>query len=99
MVSLEPQVFDLLEYLIRNCDRVVSKDEVFAAVWDGRIVSDSALTSRMNAARIAIGDNGEAQRLIRTLRGKGFRFVGPVREGKCGAERSTPASELRSQGL
>jgi TolB-like protein/Flp pilus assembly protein TadD len=80
LISLEPQVFDLLDYLIRNRERVVSKDDVFAAVWDKRIVSESALTSRMNAARIAIGDSGEAQRLIRTLRGKGFRFVGAVRE-------------------
>jgi TolB-like protein len=99
LVSLEPQVFDLLEYLIRNRDRVVSKDEVIGAIWHGRIVSDSALTSRMNAARIAIGDNGEVQRLIRTLRGKGFRFVGPVREEQCDAERSAVTAEPRSQAL
>jgi len=99
LVSLEPQVFDLLEYLIRNRERVVSKDEVFAAVWDGRIVSDSALTSRMNAARVAIGDNGEAQRLIRTLRGKGFRFVGPVREKEHGADHLAITAEPRSQAL
>lgn len=80
LVSVEPQVFDLLDYLIQNRDRVVSKDDVFAAIWHGRIVSESALTTRINAARAAIGDSGEEQRLIRTLRGKGFRFVGDVLE-------------------
>jgi TolB-like protein/Tfp pilus assembly protein PilF len=82
LVSVEPQVFDLLEYLICQRDRMVSKDDIFAAVWRGRIVSESALTTRINAARSAIGDNGEDQRLIRTLRGKGFRFVGEVREAQ-----------------
>jgi TolB-like protein len=80
LVPVEPQVFDLLEYLIRNRDRVVSKDDVFGAVWHGRVVSESALTSRVNAARSAIGDTGGNQRLIRTLRGKGLRFVGAVQE-------------------
>jgi TolB-like protein len=79
-VSIAPQVFDLLEYLIRNRDRVVSKDDLFKAVWNGRIVSEAALTTRLNAVRAAIGDSGEEQRLIKTLPRKGFRFVGPVRE-------------------
>jgi DNA-binding winged helix-turn-helix (wHTH) protein len=79
-VAVEPQVFDLLLYLVRNRDRAVSKDDVLGAVWAGRIVSESALTSRINAVRHAVGDSGEAQRLIRTLRGRGFRFVGEVRE-------------------
>jgi len=79
-VALQPQVFDLLEYLIRNRDRVVDKDDLLASVWGGRIVSESTLTSRINAARTAIGDTGEDQRLIRTLRHKGFRFIGAVRE-------------------
>ena len=82
VISIEPQVFDLLEYLINNRDRVVSKDDIFTTVWQGRVVSESALTTRINAARSAIGDNGEDQRLIRTLRGKGFRFIGEVREGR-----------------
>jgi TolB-like protein/tetratricopeptide (TPR) repeat protein len=82
LIAVEPQVFDLLDYLIRRRERVVSKDEVMAAVWSGRIVSESALTSRINSARSAIGDNGEDQRLIKTLRGKGFRFVGAVSEGR-----------------
>jgi DNA-binding winged helix-turn-helix (wHTH) protein len=76
VVALEPQVFDLLEHLIRNRARVVSKDDLIAAVWSGRIVSESALTTRINAARTAIGDSGEKQRLIRTLPRKGVRFVG-----------------------
>ena len=80
LISLEPQVFDLLIYLIRNRDRVVSKDDVMAAVWEGRIVSESALTTRINAARSAIGDSGNMQRLIKTLPRKGLRFVGAVRE-------------------
>jgi TolB-like protein/Flp pilus assembly protein TadD len=82
LIALEPQVFDLLAYLIRNRDRVVSKDDIMAAVWDGRIVSESALTTRINAARSAIGDSGETQRLIKTLPRKGLRFVGTVREEK-----------------
>ena len=80
LVSLEPQVFDLLAYLVRHRERVVSKDDLLAAVWNGRIVSESAMTTRINAARTAIGDSGNAQRLIRTLRGRGIRFVGVVRE-------------------
>ena len=78
-VSITPQVFDLLDYLIRNRERVVSKDDLISAVWNGRIVSDAALTTRLNAARNAIGDSGEKQRLIKTLPRKGFRFVGQVR--------------------
>jgi TolB-like protein len=77
-MTLEPQVFDLLVYLISNRDRVVSKDDVLDSVWGGRIVSESTLTSRINAARKAVGDSGEAQRLIRTSPRKGFRFVGDV---------------------
>jgi TolB-like protein/DNA-binding winged helix-turn-helix (wHTH) protein len=80
LIALQPQVFDLLEYAIRNRERVVSKDDLLAAVWNGRIVSESTLSTRINAARVAIGDSGEEQRLIRTTHGKGFRFVGIVRE-------------------
>src|SRR6188768_4466368 len=79
-IAMEPQVFDLLLYLLQSRDRVVSKDDLIASVWNGRIVSESTLTSRMNAARHALGDNGEQQRLIRTIPRKGFRFVGEVRE-------------------
>ena len=80
VVSITPQVFDLLEYLIRNRERVVSKDDLIYAVWNGRSVSDAALSTRLNAARSAVGDTGEKQRLIKTLPRKGFRFVGAVRE-------------------
>jgi TolB-like protein/Flp pilus assembly protein TadD len=79
-VSITPQVFDLLDYLIRNRERVVSKDDLIKAIWHGRSVSDAALTTRLNAARGAIGDSGEEQRFIKTLPRKGFRFVGEVRE-------------------
>jgi TolB-like protein len=77
-VAVEPQVFDLLVYLLMNRERVVSKDDLIAAVWRGRIVSDSTLASRINAARKAIGDSGEQQKLIRTIARKGLRFVGAV---------------------
>ena len=97
-VSIAPQVFDLLDYLIRNRERVVSKDDLINAIWNGRIVSDAALTTRLNAARGAIGDSGEQQRLIKTLPRKGFRFVGDVlRRATCGygncprPERTAPA--------
>jgi TolB-like protein len=79
-VALEPQVFDLLAYLVKNRDRVLTKDDLIAAVWGGRIVSESTLTSRINSARKALGDTGEEQRLIRTYARKGFRFVGEVLE-------------------
>jgi TolB-like protein/Tfp pilus assembly protein PilF len=82
VVSVAPQVFDLIDYLIRNRERVVSKDDLIDAIWNGRIVSDAALTTRLNAARTAIGDSGEEQRLIKTLPRKGFRFVGPLREAQ-----------------
>ena len=81
-VAVEPQVFDLLVHLIRNRDRVVSKDDLLASVWHGRIVSESALFNRVNAARSAIGDAGDQQRLIKTLPRKGIRFVGEVRENE-----------------
>src|SRR5262249_14334960 len=77
-VALEPQVFDLLLYLVENSERVISKDELFDKVWDGRIVSESTLTSRINAVRRAVNDNGRDQQLVRTIARKGFRFVGEV---------------------
>ena len=80
LVPLEPQVFDLLVFLIENRDRVVSKDDLMASVWRGRIVSESTLTSRINAARKAVGDSGDGQTLIRTVARKGFRFVGTLHE-------------------
>jgi TolB-like protein/Tfp pilus assembly protein PilF len=77
-VAVEPQVFDLLVYLVENRDRVVSKDDLIENIWSGRLVSDSTLTSRINAARKAIGDSGAGQKLIRTAPRKGLRFVATV---------------------
>jgi adenylate cyclase len=79
-IPVAPQVFDLIEYLIRNRDRIVTKDELIESVWDGRIVSDAALTTRLNVARNSLSDSGGEQRLIKTLPRKGFRFVGAIRE-------------------
>ncbi|MCW8084039.1 winged helix-turn-helix domain-containing tetratricopeptide repeat protein [Sabulicella glaciei] len=79
-VHVEPQVFDLLLHLMRNRDRVVSKDELLDVIWNGRIVSEAALSSRINAARKAIGDDGERQALIKTMHKRGFRFMGEVAE-------------------
>jgi DNA-binding winged helix-turn-helix (wHTH) protein len=80
VIAIAPRVFDLLNYLIGNRERVVSKDDLIGALWDGRVVSDSALNTRLNAARNAIGDSGEEQRLIKTFPRKGFRFIGAVHE-------------------
>jgi len=80
LIAVEPQVFDLLAYLVQHRDRVVTKDDLLEAVWGGRIVSGSALNTRINAARRAVGDTGEAQRLIRTLPRKGLRFIAEIKE-------------------
>ena len=80
LIPIEPQVFDILDFLIRNRDRVVSKDDLLTAIWGGRLVSDSAIAARINAARRAVGDSGEQQHWIRTIARKGFRFVGDVSE-------------------
>ena len=79
-VHIEPQVFDVLAYLVRHRNHVVSKDELIQAVWDGRAVSDDALTSRITSARRAIGDSGKEQQLIRTIPRRGFRFIAEMRE-------------------
>ena len=91
LISIEPQVFDVLVFLIRNRTRVVSRDDLIAEVWNGRIVSESALYSRITAARQAVGDTGEAQRLIRTVARKGLRFVADVREAHA-SELNPPVS-------
>ena len=89
-MAIEPQVFDLLVYLLQHRDHVVGKDDLLASVWHGRAISESALFNRINAARSAIGDTGERQRLIKTLPRKGLRFVGAVREEECSPPKSGP---------
>ena len=74
--AVEPQVFDLLALLVANRDRLVTHDELIEKVWDGRVISDAAVASRVKSARQAVGDDGAAQRLIRTVHGRGYRFVG-----------------------
>ena len=101
IIQTEPQVFDLLAHIVGNRDRVVGKDELLDAVWDGRIISESTYSSRINAARRAIGDSGERQHYIRTVPRRGIRFVGEAREsgGDGSADRSAapPAAEPRPE--
>jgi pimeloyl-ACP methyl ester carboxylesterase/DNA-binding winged helix-turn-helix (wHTH) protein len=99
LIALEPQVFDLLIYLLKNRDRVVSKDDLIEGVWGGRIVSESTLTSRITAARKAVGDSGEEQRVIRTIARKGIRFVGAVSEQAKPAPSDPPAVKAPAPGL
>src|SRR3954464_9900396 len=99
VISVAPQVFDLLDYLIRNRERVVSKDDLINAIWGGRSVSDAALTTRLNGARTAIGDTGDEQRLIKTLPRKGFRFVGLVVEAQGSADAARHDSSIEPSKL
>jgi len=93
-VHLEPQVFGVLTHLIENRDRVVSKIELIDEVWQDRFVSESALTSRIRAARSACGDTGRDQNVIRTSHGRGYRFVAPlVGEEPSIAEKPVPPAE------
>ena len=92
-VSLEPQVFALLALLVENSERMVSKDEIIEKVWDGRVVSDAAVASRVKSARQALGDDGKAQHFIRTIHGQGYRFVAQARASRSAA--AGPAVELR----
>jgi TolB-like protein/cytochrome c-type biogenesis protein CcmH/NrfG len=94
-IAVQPQVFDLLVYLIENRDRVVSKEDLISMVWGGRIVSDSTLNSRINAARTAIEDSGKAQKLICTIPRKGFRFVGKVKEQSTAVQLSDAPEQLK----
>jgi len=98
-ILVEPKAFDLLVYLIENRHRLVTKDELIRQIWDGRIISDSALTSAINSARKAVGDTGQAQRLIRTSARKGFRFVGEIRlEDKPASTISFPSTRYALSG-
>jgi TolB-like protein/Tfp pilus assembly protein PilF len=98
-ITIEPQVFDLIVYLLRNRDRVVSRDDLIAWVWAGRIVSDSAVTTRINATRRALGDSGTAQTIIRTIQRKGVRFIADVSEDSSTATAVLPAPVVEPQPL
>ena len=97
-VPLEPLTFDLLMLLMRNGRRVVSRDEIFASLWEGRVVSDTALSSQMKALRQALGDSGEAQHTIGTVHGRGFRFMRDVTQVDAAVAAPTGASQRPRQG-
>jgi predicted ATPase/DNA-binding winged helix-turn-helix (wHTH) protein len=107
LVRLEPQVFNVLAYLIQHRDRLVTKEELLEQLWPGRFVSEATLTSRLTAARRAVGDRGRAQRVIQTIHGRGYRFILPVEELSARKRAShqvpaalastlTPSKELRA---
>jgi TolB-like protein len=104
---LEPQVFDVLRHLVANADRVISRDELIAVVWAGRAISDATISSRINAARTALGDSGKRQALIKTVPRRGFRFLGNVtaiNRAKIGGEvgngvRDADASQPHKPGI
>src|SRR5919204_6202798 len=77
-VNLEPKVFDLLAYLIQHHDQFISRDKLYAQLWPQQFVSEAALTYCISEARKAVGDNGRAQRVIKTVHGRGYRFIAPV---------------------
>lgn len=93
-IPLEPQVFDLLVFLARNRHRTVTKEEIFAAIWGDRIVSDAALSSQIKAARRALGDDGASQHTIATVHGRGFRFVAPLQEGRSDSDQKNEGRAL-----
>jgi len=97
LVDTEPQVFRLIAYLIRKRDKVVSKDELIAEIWDGRIVSDAALNSRINLARKAVGDTGTSQSVIKTFPRRGFRFVAETNEAGDDARTTAAATPVADQ--
>jgi pimeloyl-ACP methyl ester carboxylesterase/DNA-binding winged helix-turn-helix (wHTH) protein len=92
-VSLEPQAFDVLLYLVRHRDRVVAKEELMDEVWGGRFVSETAVTSRIKQVRRALGDDGQAQRVVRTLHGRGYRFVAEVADTALTAPAATAVAQ------
>ncbi len=94
-VAIEPQVFDVLLYLVQNRERVVTKDDLIEAVWGGRIISEATLTSRINAARKAVGDSGDQQTLIKTYPRKGFRFVASLHDETAAGKVSTAETAKR----
>ncbi len=96
-IAVEPQVFDLLVYLAQNSDRTVTREEVFEEIWGNRIVSDAALSSQIKAARRVLGDDGASQHTIRTIHGRGFRFVAPIESAapaSAGEEDAAPVPDM-----
>lgn len=93
IIPVEPQVFDLVALFCTNPGRLIGHDEIVEKVWRGRIVSDSAIATRINAARKALGDDGTAQRIIKTVRGRGFRFeLAPIAAIGRGGEGREPTT-------
>ncbi|MEU4295267.1 alpha/beta fold hydrolase [Kribbella sp. NPDC026596] len=97
-VPLEPQAFDVLAYLVSHRDRVVPKEELMDGIWGGRFVSETAVTSRIKQIRRALGDDGHSQRMIKTLHGRGYRFVAPV-EARAVLRATEPIRYTLSDGL
>lgn len=97
-VAVEPQVFDLLVYLIRNRGRVVSRDELLASLWAGKIVSDAALSVRLRDVRKAIGDSGALQAVVKTLHGRGYQFIAPLVESGASGQQATPRTHYAQNG-
>src|SRR5215813_609855 len=93
LIPVEPQVFDLLVFLLKNPDRVVTKDEIIEHIWSGRSVSEAALSSRIKAVRQAIGDDGASQTCIRTIHRRGFRVVAPVTQTDAPAARPSSSDD------
>ena len=97
--SLEPQVYALISLLVENRERLVSRDEIIKKIWDGRIVSDSAVSSRIKSARQALGDDGASQRFIKTVHGHGFRFVAEAAAVSGAAALQGPAADAASDAV
>ena len=96
-VAMEPQVFSVLAYLVEHRDRVVTKNELLDNVWGDRFVGESALTTRIKAARRAVGDDGAQQRVIKTVHGRGFRFVAAVRDNGTSARHGAALTRRRAR--
>jgi pimeloyl-ACP methyl ester carboxylesterase len=99
VIRIEPQVFDVLTQLVSNRERMVTKEELFDSVWGGRFVGEAALTSRIKAARRALGDDGESQRFIRTVRGRGYQFIATVVEPGAAPAPSEPEAPMPRQSI
>ena len=99
IVAIEPQVFDVLEFLIVNRERVVSNDDLIRVVWQNRVVSDGTVSTRINAVRHALGDSGALQRLVRTLPRKGYRFAGDIRSESGNGKSSDLAANASREAI